>query len=66
MGEFFDNISKKFVKLTSKFDGISEKIKDNTGIKVNVGAIVLGAIMFIFIVLFVKLILSAVAEFLLG
>ena len=66
MGEFFDNISKKFVKLTSKFDSISEKIKEKSGIDVNVGAIVLGTIMLIFIILFVKLILSAVAEFLLG
>ena len=56
MEEFIDMISKKFVKITSKFDSISEKIKDNTGINVNVGAIVLGTVMVIFVIIFVKII----------
>ena len=64
MEEFFDKMSKKFFKLTSKFDGISEKIHEKSGIKINVGAIVLGILIFVFVFIIVKAILSVCLKFL--
>ena len=64
MEEFFDKMSKKFFKLTSKFDGISEKIHEKTGIRINIGAIVLGILIFIFVFIVVKAILTVCLNFL--
>ena len=47
-----------FFKLTKKFDKISEAINQKTGAKINVGMIILGAILVIFLFIFVKAILS--------
>lgn len=56
--EFYEKASDVFFGLTKKFDGISEKIFEQTGVKVNVGAIVLGAALIIFLIVFVKSILG--------
>jgi len=64
MQELFDKISKKFFKLTSKFDGVSDKIHEVSGIRINVGAIVLGILIFIFVFIVVKAILSVCLKFL--
>lgn len=51
---------------TKKFDGISEKIFEQTGTKINVGAIVGGIILLVFVLIIVKLILTGVMDFLMG
>ena len=56
--ELYEKASDIFFGITKKFDGISEKIFEQTGIKVNVGYIVLGILLFIFLVVFVKSILG--------
>lgn len=56
--ELYEKVSDVFFKITKKFDGISEKIFEQTGTKINVGAIVLGAMLIIFVAVFVKSILG--------
>ncbi len=56
--EIYEKASDIFFGLTKKFDGISEKVFEQTGVKVNVGAIVLGAALVIFVIIFVKSILG--------
>ena len=52
--EIYEKASDIFFKIAKKFDGISEKIYEHTGTKINVGAIVLGAVLIIFVFFFVK------------
>ena len=52
------------MKITKKFDKISDKIFEQTGTKINVGLIVGGAILVIFVFIFVKAILGFVFGFL--
>ena len=56
--KLYEKASDIFFKITKKFDGISEKIFEQTGTKINVGAIVLGAMFIIFVAVFVKSILG--------
>ena len=56
--ELYEQASDIFFGIAKKFDGISEKIFEQTGIKINVGYIVLGTALFIFLVVFVKSILG--------
>ena len=58
--EIWEFLYDKFFKLASKFDGISEMIFEKTGAKINVGAIVMGIVMFILVALFVKAVLGLV------
>ena len=53
-----EKISHIFMIISKKFDKISEKIYEQTGKKINVGAIVLGIILLIFVLFFVKSILT--------
>jgi hypothetical protein len=56
--ELYEKASDIFFGMTKKFDGISDKLFEQTGMKVNVGAIVLGAVLIIFVAIFVKSILG--------
>ncbi len=62
MQEKFKIIYEKIVDfifiIIKKFDKVSEKIFEKTGVKINVGAIVVTAVAVIFIVIFVKSILG--------
>lgn len=53
-----EKISDIFMIISKKFDKISEKIYEQTGKKINVGTIVLGIILLIFVLFFVKSILT--------
>lgn len=56
--EIYEKATNIFFGITKKFDGVSEKIFEQTGMKINVGYIVLGALLVIFVVIFVKSILG--------
>ena len=58
--EIYEVLSDYFMKITKKFDKISDKIFEQTGTKINVGLIVGGAILVIFVFIFVKAILGFV------
>ena len=63
--EIYEKATDIFFGITKKFDGISEKIFEQTGAKINVGMIVGGAILIFFTFLVVKGILGWVMDFLL-
>ena len=56
--EIWDKATDAFFKMTSKFDGISEKINHQLGTNINVGIIIGGAILVVITAFFVKTILS--------
>ena len=56
--EIYEKATYIFFGITKKFDGISEKIFEQTGMKINVGYIVLGTLLVIFVFIFVKSILG--------
>lgn len=56
--EIWDKATDMFFKVTSKFDGISEKINHQFGTNINVGIIVGGAILVVITAFFVKTILG--------
>lgn len=58
--EIWEFLYDKFFKVASKFDGISEMIFEKTGAKINVGVIVMGIVLFIFVIIFVRAILGLV------
>ena len=58
--EIWEFLYDKFYKATRKFDGISEMIFEKTGAKIDIGAIVMGIVLVIFVILFVKAILGLV------
>lgn len=64
--EIYEKATDMFFGLTKKFDGVSEKIFEKTGKKINIGLIVGGAILLLFLFIFVKLILGFVMDFLFG
>ena len=64
--EIYEKATDIFFGLTKKFDGVSEKIFEQTGIKINVGLIIGSAILILMVGLFVKLILGFVMDFLFG
>lgn len=55
-----------FFGLTKKFDGISNKIFEQTGLKINIGLIIGSAILIFVVVILVKVILGGVMDFLFG
>lgn len=63
--EIYEKATDIFFGLTKKFDGVSEKIFEQTGVKINIGLIVGGAILVLFVFLVVKGILGWVLDFLL-
>ena len=64
--EFYEKATDMFFALTKKFDGVSEKISEKTGARINIGLIVGSAILIIFVIIIVKVILGGVMSFLLG
>lgn len=64
--EIYEKASDIFFGITKKFDGVSEKIYEQTGKKINIGAIVVGVVLILFVLLMVKTILGWVLGFLLG
>ena len=64
--EIYEKVTDVLFGITKKFDGISNKIYEKTGKKINVGVIVIGIILFIFVVFIVKGILGWVLDFLFG
>ena len=64
--EIYEKATDIFFGLTKKFDGISEKIFEKTGTKINVGLIVGIAILALMLFIFVKVILGFVLDFLFG
>ena len=62
MEDFFKKVYDAIVDcifaINKKFENVSEKIFEQTGTKVNIGAIVMGTIGVIFLIIFVKSILS--------
>ena len=63
--EIYEKATDIFFGLTKKFDGVSEKIFEQTGVKINIGLIVGGTILVLFVFLVVKGILGWVLDFLL-
>ena len=64
--ELYEKATDLFFGLTKKFDGVSEKLFETTGIKINIGLIIGSAILIIFVIIIVKVILGGVMSFLLG
>ena len=64
--EIYEKATDIFFGLTSKFDGVSEKIFEKTGMKINIGLIVGSAILIFFVFIVVKVILGGVMDFLFG
>lgn len=62
--EIWEYCYDKFFKLTRKFDGVSEKIFEKTGAKIDVGLIVGFAVLGIVLLIFVKAVLGVVMKFL--
>ncbi len=56
--EIYEKATDIFFSITKKFDGISEKIFEQTGTKINVGVIVVGAITVILLLIVVKAVLG--------
>ena len=56
--EIIDKVTEIFFNIVKKFDGISEEINKRTGMKINVGLIVVGGVLIIITLFFVKMILS--------
>ncbi len=56
--EIWDKATDMFFKMTSKFDGISEKINQQFGTNINVGIIIGGAILVVITAFFVKTVLG--------
>lgn len=64
--ELYEKASDVFMALTKKFDGINEYIYEHTRAKVNVGAYVLGAILLVITIFFVKAVLGFIWGLLAG
>ena len=64
--KIYEKATDMFFRLTKKFDGVSEKIFEKTGTRINVGIIVGSAILILFVIFFVKIILGFVMDFLFG
>ncbi len=57
---FMDKVSKILLKFTSKFDGVSQWLKDKYGININVGMIVAVIVGLLAVGLIVKLALGII------
>ncbi len=62
--ELYEKASSKFFALTSKFDGISDKIYEQTNVKINIGLIFGSIILILFVFIIVKAVLGFVWSFL--
>lgn len=63
---FLDKAGDFYLKLTKKFDGVSQKIYEQTGKKINIGAIVGGVLLGAVTLCIVSLILGMIRDFLFG
>lgn len=52
--EIYEKVTDVFFGITKKMDDMSEKIFEETGNKINIKLIVLGVILVIFVIIFVK------------
>ncbi len=52
--EIYEKVTDVFFGLTKKMDDMSEKIFEETGKKVDIKLIVLGVVLLIFVIIFVK------------
>ena len=66
MEKFLEKIKKIIYFFMKKCDDISNNIKEKTGIYINVGAILLGIILFIILIIFIKGVLGWVKTSLMG
>lgn len=64
MNDFINKLSEIYTKITDKFDEISQLLYERTGKKINVGAIVLGAVLLLVTAFFVKELLKWLASLL--
>lgn len=62
--ELYEKASTKFFALTSKFDGISDKIYEQTQVRINIGLILGSIILILFVYIIVKAVLGFVWGFL--
>ncbi len=68
MEEFFKNVAEKagnlFMKVEGLFDGVSQKLYEQTGTKINIGFIVICVVLIIFALVFAVSILKMLATML--
>ncbi|MBQ7410125.1 MAG: hypothetical protein IJW20_01935 [Clostridia bacterium] len=64
--KLYEKATDIFFGLTKKFDGISNKIFEQTGLKINIGLIIGSAILIFIVFILVKVILGGVMDFLFG
>lgn len=68
MEDFFKNIAEKagnlFMKVEGLFDGVSQKLYEQTGTKINIGFIVICVVLIIFALVFAVSILKMLATML--
>ncbi len=64
--ELYEKATDIFFGMTKKFDGISNKIFEQTGMKINVGLIIGSVLIFLVLFFIVKVILGGVMDFLFG
>ncbi len=64
--KIYEKATDIFFGLTKKFDGISNKIFEQTGVKINIGLIIGSALIILILFIIVKVILGGVMDFLFG
>ena len=64
--ELYEKATDIFFGMTKKFDGISNKIFEQTGMKINIGLIIGSVLIFLVLFFIVKVILGGVMDFLFG
>lgn len=64
--EIYEKATDVFFKITKKFDGISDMLYKQTGVKINVGAIILGTVLLIIVLWIAFSVLGGIKDFLLG
>ena len=62
--EIYEKCADTFFGLASKFDGVSEKIFEKTGLKINVGIILMSIVFILLVLFFARLVLKFVLHFL--
>ena len=55
-----------FFRVTKKFDGLSEMLYKQTGMKINVGAVILGTVLLIIVLAIAFSVLGGIKDFLFG
>ena len=64
--KIYEKATDIFFGITKKFDGISNKIYEQTGTKINIGLIIGSILIFLVLFFIVKVILGGVMDFLFG